>query len=112
MSGNGFEFLNSQIWLKYTQERYLPLDDIKYRLEGLGILKENWSKIRQQILDFRKMGAVVFDLDSIGKTFWYYPSDCIYKKLYQIEKLGFSLLNQIKVHDNLRGYKFANIYIK
>ena len=107
MSKDNFDFLNSQIWLKYTQERYLPLDDIKYRLEGLDILKEDWSKIRQQILSFRKMGAVVFDLGSIGKTFWYYPSDCIYKKLYQIEKLGFSLLNQIENHGTLKN-EFIN----
>ena len=99
MSKDSFDFLNSQIWLKYTQERYLPLEDIKYRLEGLGILKENWSEIKQQVLNFRKMGAVVFNLDSMGQTFWYYPSDCIYKKLYQIEKLSFSLINKIENHD-------------
>ena len=98
MSEDSFNFLNSQIWFKYTQERYLPLDDIKYRLEGLGILKKDWPKIRQQVLNFRKMGAVIFNLDSIGKTFWYYPSDCIYKKLYQIEKLGFSLFHQVENH--------------
>ena len=96
MSEDSFDFLNSRVWLKYTQERYLPLDDIKYRLEILGILKDSWPKIRQQVLNFRKMGAIVFNLDSVGKTFWYYPSDCIYKKLYQIEKLGFSLLQKIE----------------
>ena len=107
MSKDSFDFLNSQIWLKYTQERYLPLDDIKYRLEELGILKDSWFEIKQQVLNFRKMGAIVLNVDNINKTFWYYPSDCIYKKLYQIEKLGFSLLHQIEDHSVLKD-EFVN----
>ena len=31
-----FEFLNSDLWLKYTQQRYVPLEDVRYRLEKLG----------------------------------------------------------------------------
>ena len=107
MSKDNFSFLNSQIWLKYTQERYLPLDDIKYRLERLGILKKNWLEMRQQVLNFRKMGAVVLNLNSIGKVFWYYPADCIYKKLYQIETLGFTLENQIE-NNNLFKDEFVS----
>ena len=107
MSKDDFHFLSSQVWLRYTQERYLPLDEIKYRLESLGIQKDSWHEVRQQVLSFRKMGAVIFNLDSIGKTFWYYPADCIYKKLYQIEKLGISLFYQIENHSAFKN-EFIN----
>jgi|GEM_PF-4239762 len=43
-SKEDFEFLNSELWLKYTQDKYLPLEDIKYRLvDVLPSLKEGGS---------------------------------------------------------------------
>ena len=59
-----FEFLNSDLWLKYTQNKYTPLDDIKYRLDKLGISKSNWPELKQKIQTFRKMGAIPFFINS------------------------------------------------
>ena len=56
-SKDDFEFLNSSVWLKYTQERYVPLKDIKHRLDTLGIENGDWPELKQKITYFRKMGT-------------------------------------------------------
>lgn len=53
-----FEFLNSELWIKYTQERYVPVDDIKYRLDVLGIDSSNWNTLKNTIKTLRKLNAV------------------------------------------------------
>ena len=97
-----FEFLNSDLWLKYTQERYTSLKGIKYRLDKLGISKREWPELKQKIQTFRKMSAIPFFLDSINKKFWYFPSDSINKKIHQVESLGNRLYDRIKSHGSLK----------
>ena len=91
-----FYFLNSDLWLKYSQERYLPIEDIQYRLKSLNISKKDWPRLKGQILKCRKMGAVPFFLNTLNKKFWYFPSDCIVKKIHKIENLGNSLFDKIE----------------
>ena len=93
-----FDFLNSDLWLKYTQDRYAPLKDIKYRLDKLGISQGDWPELKQRVQTSRKMGAIPFFLDSIDKRFWYFPSDSINKKIHQIESTGNRLYDRIKNH--------------
>ena len=97
-----FDFLNSDVWIKYTQDRYLSLGDIKYRLDKLGISKQDWPRLKKKIQQFRKMGAVPFFLDSIHKKFWFFPSDSINKKIHKIESLGNKLYDQI---ENCNSFK-------
>lgn len=91
-----FEFLNSELWIKYTQERYVPLDDIKFRLDSLGIESSNWNILKNKIKSFRKLGAVPLFMDSINKKFWYFPADCIVQKINNIERRGNSLFEKIE----------------
>ncbi len=107
-----FEFLNSDLWLKYTQEKYTPLDDIKYRLDKLGILKSNWSELRQKIQIYRKMSAVPFFLKSIDKRFWYFPSDSINKKIHRVESLGNKLFEKIENHSSFKIEFLANAAVE
>ena len=48
-----YEFLNSDLWLKYTQERYVPISDIQYRLEKLGHAKSDWNNLKEKIQRIR-----------------------------------------------------------
>ena len=91
-----FDFLNSDIWLKYTQNKYLPLEDIKYRTHKWNISKKDWPSIQKKILKCRKMGAVPFFLTALNKKFWYFPSDCIHQKIHKIESLGSHLFDKIE----------------
>lgn len=91
-----FEFLNSEFWLKYTQEKYLPLEDIKYRLGPLGFSSKDWPQIKARIQLFRKMGSIPFFVNCIDKRFWYFPADVIYQKTQKIETLGHRLHYQIE----------------
>ncbi len=91
-----FKFLNSELWLKYTQEKYLPLEDIKYRLEPLGFSSRDWPQIQKRIQILRKMGAIPFFVNSIDKKFWYFPADVINQKVQKIETLGRRLHSQIE----------------
>ena len=91
-----FDFLNSDIWLKYTQNKYLPLEDIKYRTHKWNISKKDWPSIQKKILKCRKMGAVPFFLTTLNKKFWYFPSDCIHQKIHKIESLGNHLFDKIE----------------
>ena len=91
-----FHFLNSNLWFKYTQERYLPIEDIQYRLKQLNISKKDWPQVKKQILRYRKMGSIPFFLNTLNKKFWYFPSDCINKKIHTIENLGNFLFDKIE----------------
>lgn len=97
-----FEFLNSELWIKYTQERYVPLEDIKYRLDLLGIDSSNWNTLKNKIKVFRKLNAVPLFMDSINKKFWYFPADCIVQKINNIERRGNSLFDKI---ESQKGFK-------
>ena len=97
-----FEFLNDQLWLKYTQDRYVPLEDIKYRLEHLGLNQNHWPELKHRIQTLRKMGAVPFFLNSIDKKFWFFPSDSINKKIHHIESLGNKLYDKIENYSSLK----------
>lgn len=92
---NDFEFLNSDLWLNYTQQRYLALDEIKHRLKQQGIKESDWPAISKEIIATRKTGAVTLFFKSIEPKFWFYPADVIHKKIDEIEKLGKSLYEQI-----------------
>ena len=97
-----FEFLNSKIWLDYTQKRYVSLEDIKYRLDHLGISKSKWPEVKQKILRSRKMGAIPFFLKTLDKNFWYFPSDSIIKKIHKVETKGNELYEKIDSHASFK----------
>lgn len=94
-SKDEFEFLNSSLWLKYTQESYKSPEEIKYRLEKVGVPASNWQDTKNKIIKFRKVGAIPLFLTTIDKKFWFYPADCIVKKAHEIEKLGLALYEKI-----------------
>lgn len=83
-----FEFLNSELWLNYTQQRYLSPEEIKYRLQQQGQRSPDWPQKATKIVATRKTSAVTLFLDSIVPRFWYYPADVILKKIDEIERLG------------------------
>ena len=83
-----FEFLNSPLWLEYTQKRYVAPDEIRHRLNQKGLSVRKWNETAQKILVNRKVGAVPLFLKCIAKNFWYFPSDTIIRKLSDIESLG------------------------
>jgi Fic family protein len=90
-----FEFLNSNLWLQYTQHRYLTLDEINYRLKQQGVGEEELVKLKKQILVSRKTGAITLFFKSIKPKFWFYPADVILKKINEIEKIGKDLYERI-----------------
>lgn len=92
---DNLEFLNSPIWIKYTQETYKTPEEIKYRLEQVGSSVLNWKETHAEIMRFRKFGAIPLFLNSIKKKFWFYPSDHIIKKAHNIEKMGVALYEKI-----------------
>ncbi len=107
-----FKFLNSDIWIKYTQERYISLNDIKYRLEKLGYKKSDWEEIRKKIQDCRKLNSVPLFLNAIEKKFWFFPSDCIQKKISQIEHLGNKIFERIESQNSLKNEFLGNAAIE
>jgi Fic family protein len=90
-----FDFLNSELWLNYTQTRYLTPDEIKYRLQQKGERPTDWELISKKIIDTRKSGAITLFLNSIEPRFWLYPSDTIQKKIESVERLGRNLFDLI-----------------
>lgn len=98
-----FEFLNSELWLKYTQERYLSLDEIKYRLQQKNGQKplSDWEETKTRTQNLRKLGAVPLFMESLQRRFWFYPADCIQKHLDEIDKLGTELYQRIINQDHL-----------
>jgi Fic family protein len=107
-----FEFLNSPVWIKYTQERYAPLDDIKYRLEKLGIANNDWPALKQKIQTFRKIGSIPFFLNSIDKKFWFFPSDSLNIKIHKIESLGNRLYDKIENHSSFKRELLTNVAVE
>lgn len=101
-SKDDFEFLNNPIWLKYSQERYVPLEDIKFRLDALGIEKDEWPSLKNKIQYFRKMSSIPLFLNTIDKKFWFFLSDSINKKIHQIESRGNRLYDKIENHGNFK----------
>ena len=107
-----FDFLNGELWPKYTHDRYAPLEDIKYRLENLGISRNHWPKLKQRIQTLRKMGAIPFFLKSIDKKFWYFPSDSLSKKIHVVESLGNKLYHKIETYSSLKEGFLTNSKIE
>lgn len=91
-----FDFLNSDIWLKYTQQRYLTPAEIKHRIQQLGQKSTDWNKESIKIIATRKTNAVTLFLDSLEPRFWFYPADIIHSKINEIEKIGTNLYEKIR----------------
>lgn len=89
-----FEFMNSEIWLRYTHAKYLGEEEIRHRVEHEKI-PGKWEEIWQKIMNTRKVGAVPLFLSSLDMKFWYFPSDSINKKISEIERLGTKLYDKI-----------------
>lgn len=101
-----FEFLNSSIWLKYTQSIYRTLEETKYRLEQVNASPKDWDEIKKTITRYRKTAAIPFFLSTIDKKFWFFPSDSIYQKAHEVEKKGLALHEKI-----IRESAFASDFI-
>lgn len=71
---DNFEFLNSDIWIKYTQERYFPLEDIKHRPETLGHSKTDWPNLKKKIQSYRKLNSIPLFIKTIDKKFLVFSS--------------------------------------
>lgn len=93
-----FEFMNSELWLKYTHTRYLGEEEVRHRVQHD---KEpgKWDEIWQKIMNMRKVGAVPMFLNSLDMRFWYFPSDSINRKLSEIERLGTKLYDRISTNN-------------
>ena len=105
-----FEFLNSEVWLKYTHERYLNSEEIKRRIYGSGSTA-GWNDLWQRIYLNRKRGAVPVFIPSIDMKFWYFPSDSLQKKIIEIERLGVMLYDKI-VHATFKSAFLADAAIE
>ena len=90
-----FEFLNSELWLNYTQRRYLTLDEIKHRLKQQGTAESEWINLKKEIISARKTGSITLFYKLIEPKFWFYPADVILRKIDEIEKIGKELYEQI-----------------
>ena len=100
---NTFEFLNSDLWLKYTQQRYLTPEEIKHRLKQQGTSEAEWPAVSKQIVTTRKTGSISLFFKSIEPTFWFYPADVIHKKINEIETLGKHLYEQINKNASFKN---------
>lgn len=110
-----FEFLNDSLWLEYTQQRYVPLKDIKYRLnqrESNPLTNDEWTILKERIQKLRKMGSIPFFIKSIDKKFWFFPSDSIQEKIHRIEFEGNALFEQIKAHGSFKEEFLTNAKIE
>lgn len=98
-----FDFLNSELWLNYTQKRYLSLDEIKHRLKQQGTAESEWPNLKKEIIATRKTSAIVFFFKSIEPKFWFYPADVIHKKIDQIDRLGKDLYEKINKNASFKN---------
>lgn len=98
-----FEFLNSELWLNYTQKRYLTPEEIRHRLKQQKTTEGEWSTINREIVATRKTGSITFFFKSIEPKFWFYPADIIHKKIDEIECLGKNLYEQINKHASFKN---------
>ena len=93
-----FDFLNSEVFLKYTQASYRTPEEIYFRLKNKKLISiKDWPELESKIITSRKSNAIVFDIKLIDKKFWFYPADCILKKAHEIEKLGAQLFDTIQL---------------
>jgi len=111
-SKDDFQFLNSEIWIKYTQKRYVPVDDIRHRLESLGLNRSEWPSIKEKIIFFRKMGSIPFFNTAMKKNFWLFISDSINEKIHYIEAKGNRLFDKIETHQNFKQEFLSNAAIE
>lgn len=100
---NDFEFLNSSLWLNYTQQRYLTPEEIRYRLKQQGTTEAEWPSINQEIAATRKTGSIPLFFKSLEPKFWFYPADVIHKKINEIETLGKHLYEQINKNASFKN---------
>ncbi|POB13187.1 Fic family protein [Halobacteriovorax sp. DA5] len=107
-----YEFLNTPLWLKYTHERYTPLDDIRYRLDALGMTLKEWPEVKDTVQRLRRASSIPLYIKEIDKKFWFYPADCINKKLHQIESLGGTLFDLIQRHQNFKQEFLINAAVE
>lgn len=107
-----FEFLNSPIWLEYTQERYLSMEDVRYRLQQQRNLPADWNDLAKKMLVARKVGSIPLFMPSIDKKFWFYPSDSLIRKIDEIEHLGVELYNRINQQASFRQDFFLDSTIE
>ncbi len=98
-----FDFLNSSLWINYTQQRYLTPDEIKYRLQQQGKSQADWPSMSKEIVATRKTGSITLFFKSIEPKFWFYPADVIHKKINDIEKLGKDLFDQINKNASFKN---------
>lgn len=89
-----FEFMNSDIWLKYTHVRYLAEEELRHRVP-YGTESIKWEETWQKIMSMRKLGAVPMFLGALDIKFWYFPADSINRKISEIERLGTKLYDKI-----------------
>lgn len=87
-----FKFRNSPEWLQYSHQSYIPLDEIRHRLNVHG---QKWDQIRKQYEDTRKAQSIPFPFPSINKVFWLFEADSIRKKMADVEQKGISLYDKI-----------------
>ncbi len=97
-----FEFLNSSLWINYTQERYLSPSEIKYRIQQQGKLPSDWADLAKKVMVNRKVGSIPLFVPCINKKFWFFPSDSLIRKIGEIEKLGIELYNRINIQGLFR----------
>jgi Fic family protein len=90
-----FEFLNSSVWLNYTQERYLSPSEIKYRIQQQGKLTDDWPELAKRVVVNRKVGSIPLFMSCVNRKFWFFPSDSLIRKLNDVERLGLDLYNRI-----------------
>ncbi len=107
-----FEFLNNPVWIEYTQKKYLPVNDIQYRLNKLGISQRMWPELRKKIQDYRKRQAVPIFLSCLNKKFWFFESDLIKKKIYNIRSMGDNLWFQIQNYAQIKTEFLKDMYVE
>ncbi|MCM2321815.1 MAG: Fic family protein [Oligoflexia bacterium] len=103
-----FEFLNSPIWLDYTQQRYLAPDEIRYRIQQKNALGADWPELAKRVVLNRKTGAIPLFMACIDKKFWFFPSDSLTRKLDEIERLGLNLYKRIEQQASFREALFLD----
>lgn len=103
-----FEFLNSPVWLDYTQQRYLTPDEIRYRIQQKKALPTDWPELAKKVVVNRKVGAIPLFMECIDKKFWFFPSDSLTRKLDEIERLGLDVYKRIEQQASFREAFFLD----
>ncbi len=106
-----FQFRNDPIWIKYSHERYLPLEDIRHRV-GLDGQGESWKQLSKRIEDTRKLQSLPLAIPSIDALFWYFEADCIRKKVSEVERMGIEIYDKIHSSRTFEEDFFLNAKIE